>query len=211
MNNNTIAVIGGTGKSGKYLLNQLLKNHYRVRVLMRDPSKNPIDHSLAEIVQGDARDYQSVSTLLKNCHAVISTLGQPRGESSIFSQATQNVVKAMNNYAIDRYIVTTGLHVDTPLDQKDEKVQFSTRWMYDNFPEITRDKQVEHDFLVKCDVDWTLVRLPLIIQTDECFATEANLQNCVGEKISATDLASFLIGQLTDDTYVKKSPFLYNL
>jgi len=32
-----------------------------------------------------------------------------------------------------------------------------------------------------------------------------------GEKISATDIAIFLIEQLSDDTYVKKSPFMANV
>ena len=112
---------------------------------------------------------------------------------------------------VKRYIVTTGINVDTPDDVKDPKTKFATDWMYENFPETTQDKQVEHDYLAKSTVDWTLVRLPMIIQTDESFEIQTDLKNCAGDKISAFDLANFLIGQLEDQTYVGKSPFLSNL
>jgi hypothetical protein len=138
-------------------------------------------------------------------------LGQPEGESPIFSQASKNVVRAMVEYGINRYIVTTGLNVNTPFDQKDVKVRSATNWMYEHYPETTRDKQVEYDFLFKSEVEWTLVRLPLILQTDEKFPVNVSLENCPGEKISSVDLADFLIAQLSDETYSKMSPFLYNI
>jgi putative NADH-flavin reductase len=205
-----IAVIGGTGKSGKYLVNRLIENRFRLKVLVRDLQNLKDVHPFVEIVEGDARDYNSISSLVSGCGAVISTLGQPKGESSIFSQATKNVVKAMTELRINRYIVTTGLNVDTPFDQKDQKAQFATNWMHENFPETTKIKQVEYDFLSKSEIEWTLVRLPLIVQTEEKFPFNVSIENCPGEKISSTDLADFLIAQLSDRSYIKKSPFLFN-
>jgi hypothetical protein len=116
----------------------------------------------------------------------------------------------MNSNGIKRYIVITGLNVDTPFDNKNEKVKMATEWMYQNYPETTLDKQKEYELLVKSNLDWTLVRLPLIIQTDESFETETNLYDCIGENISANDLSEFLISQIDDKTYFNKSPFLYN-
>ena len=83
--------------------------------------------------------------------------------------------------------------------------------MYQNYPKTTKDKQDEYDILVNSNVDWTLVRLPLIIPTSEHFKTEANLVDCVGDKISAADLSEFLVSQIDDETYRKQSPFLYNV
>lgn len=211
MKTNKIAVIGGTGKSGKYLLNRLIENQYKLKILVRNPQDLTVDHSFVETVKGDARDYESILLLVSGCDAVISTLGQPKGEPSIFSQATKNVVRAMLKWGIDRYIVTTGLSVNTSFDQKDPKVRFATDWMYDHYPETTRDKQVEYDYLSKSKIEWTSVRLPLIVQTEEKFPIEVNLGNCPGEKISSTDLADFLIVQLSDRTYIRKSPFLSNI
>ena len=46
----------------------------------------------------------------------------------------------MSHYGIGRYIVTTGLSVNTPSDHKNEKVKMATDWMYQNYPETTTDK-----------------------------------------------------------------------
>lgn len=211
MNTNTIAVIGGTGKSGKYLVQQLLDKNYSIKLLLRNPENFILQNPLIEIVKGDARDYDSIQNLIKDCNIVISTLGQPAGEESIFSDATKNIIKAMNFHGIKRYIVTTGLNVNTPFDNKNEKVKMATDWMYQNYPKTTADKQKEYKLLTESNLDWTLVRLPLIVQTSETFATEVNLKDCKGENISATDLGQFLISQIKNDDFIKQSPFLYNI
>jgi putative NADH-flavin reductase len=210
MKTNTIAVIGGTGKSGKYLVQNLLDKNYSIKLLLRNPENFTLENPLIEIVKGDARDYDSINNLIENCDIVISTIGQSVGEKSIFSDATKNVIKAMNFHGIKRYIVTTGLNVDTPFDHKNEKVKMATEWMYQNYPKTTADKQIEHEILTESNLDWTLVRLPLIIQTSESFPTEASLEDCKGENVSATDLAEFLVSQIDDETFIKESPFLYN-
>lgn len=211
MKTNTIAVIGGTGKSGKYLLQNLLEKGYHIKLLLRNPENFTIKSPLIEIIKGDARDGQSVDTLIKDCNVVMSALSQPVGEESIFSDAAKNITQSMSSHGIRRYIVIAGLNVDTPLDKKNIKVKQATDWMYQNYPKTTIDRQIEYEILTKSDLDWTLVRLPLIIQTSESFKTETSLEDCKGENISATDLAEFLVSQIDDTTYVKRSPFLYNL
>ncbi|MDF2550809.1 MAG: epimerase [Chryseobacterium sp.] len=210
MKTNKIAVIGGTGKSGKYLVQNLSDKNYSIKLLLRHPENFTIENPLIEIVKGDVRDFESVDHLIKDCTIVISTLGQPKGEDSIFSDASKNIIKAMKFYGTKRYIVTTGLNVDTPFDHKNVKVKMATDWMYQNYPKTTADKQKEYELLVDSHLNWTLVRLPVINQTSEIFTIEANLEDCKGENISATDLAEFLVSQIDDETFIQQSPFLYN-
>jgi putative NADH-flavin reductase len=207
-----IAVIGGTGKSGKYLVHELLNQGFNIKLLVRNPERFQIQSPLIEVIQGNINQYDTVFQLIEGCQAVISTLGlgQPNSETSIFSQATKNVLRAMEVGKIPRYIVITGLNVDTPSDQKSPKTKFATDWMKTNYPLTTSDKQLEYEILTKSDIDWTLVRLPLIEQTDERRKIKVSLEDCPGDKISTTDLAGFLIEQLTDKTYLKQSPFLAN-
>ncbi|WP_312768322.1 NAD(P)H-binding protein [Epilithonimonas sp.] len=206
-----IAVIGGTGKAGSFLVKKLLEKGFQIQLLLRNPENFSNQNPLIEIVKGDARDYDSINELIKTCDVVISTIGQPKGEKSIFSDSTKNIIQSMNSNGIKRYIVITGLNVNTLFDNKNEKVKMATEWMYQNYPETTLDKQKEYELLTESNLGWTLVRLPVIIQTDESFETEANLYDCIGEKISANDLSEFLISQIDDETYFRKSPFLYNL
>ncbi|KMQ61520.1 epimerase [Chryseobacterium angstadtii] len=211
MKTNTIAVIGGTGKSGNYLVQQLLKKGYSMKLLLRTPENFNDEDPLIEKIKGDARDFDAVNYLVKDCQAVINKIGQPAGETSVFTAATGNVIRAMNFHKIKRYISTTGLNVDTPFDQKNDRVRSATEWMYQNYPEITKDKQDEYELLVNSHLDWTLVRLPLIIPTSAQFKTEADLTDCKGEEISAADLSEFLVSQIDDRRYIRQSPFLYNV
>lgn len=207
-----IAVIGGTGKSGKYVVKQLIEKGFQIKLLVRNPVSLPTNSSI-EVVQGDVINYNAVETLLKGCQAVISTLGMgiPASDPTIFSQATTNIIKAMNELHIQRYIVTTGLNVDVPNDNKSQKTLLSTDWMKKTYPVSTANKQSEFNILSNSNIDWTLVRLPLIEQTDEKRQIVSSLNDCPGDKISATDLANFLIEQLSTEKFVRKAPFIANV
>ncbi|GAA0880188.1 SDR family oxidoreductase [Algoriphagus jejuensis] len=205
-----IAILGGTGKSGKYLVQHLLNEGYQLKLLLRNPENFTLQSPLIELVAGDARNYESIKSLVNGCQAVISTLGQPKGEPSIFSDATRNVIRAMADFRIDRYIITTGLNVDAPNDQKGERTKAGTDWMKIHYPMTTADKQVEYELLSTSTINWTLVRLPMIEQTDERRPTLVSLVDCPRGSISATDLAYFLAESLSDPNYFKKAPFIAN-
>jgi putative NADH-flavin reductase len=205
-----IAVIGGTGKSGSYLVKALTSQGFPVRLLVRNPAKFQHDYSQVQIIQGNVNDYAKVRELLEGCDAVISTLGLgiPASEPSIFTTSTTHVLEAMAKTGVSRYLVTTGLNVNSPFDKKGVKSQMATDWMKANYPVSTQNKQEEFAILSKSTVDWTLVRLPMIEQTDEVSEIDISLEDCPGDKISATNLANFLIEQLTETTYIRKAPFI---
>ena len=110
-------------------------------MIVRNPDTAQISSPLLEIVQGDARNAEAVRSLIEGCRAVISTLGQPKGEEPIFSQATTHVIRAMKEFGINRYILITGLNVDAALDKKNPKTLFATEWMKNNYPHTTADVQ----------------------------------------------------------------------
>jgi putative NADH-flavin reductase len=211
INHHHIAVIGGTGKSGKYLVKKLLEKGFRIKMLLRNPDQLKLHHPAMKKIKGDARNPADIVLLLESCTAVLSTLGQPKGEPPIFSTATKNVLDAMQKLNIERYIVTTGLNVDAPNDHKSEKVQQATDWMRTNYAPTTADKQAEYELLAQSELDWTLVRLPLIEQTDAASGIKVSLYDCPGDHISATDLANFIIEQLDSAEYIGKTPFIASI
>lgn len=208
-----IAVIGGSGKSGKYLVKRLLSQGYWVKLLLRNPEHFPESHPKITIVHVDAADYQQVFRLLEGCQAVISMLGLgiPASAPDIFTRSAQNVLQAMQRLDLRRYIVTTGLNVDTPFDSKGPKAVFGTDWMKQNFPVSTENKQSEYRLLADSPQDWTLIRLPQIVETENTFPVAVDLLDCPGDSISATDLADFAIAQLTDESFVRQAPFIANV
>ncbi|HEY4786017.1 MAG TPA: NAD(P)H-binding protein, partial [Bacteroidales bacterium] len=133
---NKIAVIGGTGKAGKYLVNQLVHQGYRVKALVRNPDKPELGDPLIETIKGDVTNYESVFSLIQECDAVISTLGQPKGEKPVHSVSASHIIKAMNALNIRRYIVITGLTIDTPFDKKSFKTKLLSKMIKLSYPAV---------------------------------------------------------------------------
>jgi putative NADH-flavin reductase len=183
-----------------------------MKLLVRNLAHFKTSNPLVEIIEGDVTNYNAVCQLIEGCEAVLSTLGLgiPPSEPTLFSKATDTIIRAMKEKGAHHYIVTTGLNVNTPLDKKGEKTAFATDWMYQNFPVSTANKQLEYEMLAASEIDWTLVRLPQIDQTEERSPINVSLEDCPGDKISATNLAYFLIDQLSDSTFIRKAPFIAN-
>lgn len=208
-----IAVIGGTGKAGKYLVEQLIENGYSFKALVRNRKNFTIENPLVEVIYGNVCDIEIVRTLLFECNAVISTLGMgiPFNNPIVCSSGTANILKVMLEFGINRYIVVTGLNVDTPFDKKSPTTKFATDWMYQHYPETTADRQKEYELLSTTNLDWTLIRIPLIKLTDQRFEIKVDLYDCPADSISATNLALFLIEQLNDKAYSQKAPFIAHI
>jgi len=204
-----VAVIGGTGKAGKYVVKQIVARGFIVRAFVRNPQKLQ-GIGLVEIVPGDVLDYDSVLNLFNGCDAVISTLGQTKGEDPVFSSAAKNIVKAMEVFQIKRYIVLTGLTLDTESDKKGLKTKIQSMLMRLLFRKIILDKQGEYKILLESNLDWTIVRIPFLELTDNQKIIETSLEDCKGSGIGSSDLAIFIVDQISDKTYFRKAPFIWN-
>lgn len=206
-----VALLGATGKAGNYLLTWLLHESYAVKALIRKPENYSFTHPLLEVVEGDIKDLQTARSLVQGCGTVLSMIGQKPDEVLISSLATANILLAMQEYSIKRYILLSGITPDAPGDKKSEKVQQSSAWMRQTYPEVTADKQKAYEFLVASNINWTMARVPWIEQTEEKRGIITSLKDSSGESISTADLADFFVSQLKDNTYIRKAPFVASL
>lgn len=205
-----IAILGGGGRTGMYLVSHLINQGYHLKLLLRKPENFSVKNSLIEIVKGDAVDMQAIRLLVQGCEAIISTVGQRKDEPLVASQTTVNVLEAMKENKIQRYILVAGLNVDTVFDKKSPQTTQATEWMKAHYSVYHEDKQKAYSILSASDRAWTMVRVPFIEFTDERNGLRVSLEDCLGTKISAADIAAFLVDQLNDTTYIRKSPFIAN-
>ena len=206
-----IAVLGGGGRTGKYLVNSLINRGFQVKLLLRKPEEFQLKSSLIEMIKGDATDPEAIRNLVQGCWAVISTVGQRQGEPLVASRAVTNVLEAMNTFGTKRFIALAGLNVDTPADRKSAETSMATKWMKANFPEIHTDRQKSYAILNESDLDWTLVRVPFIEFLDAEGELAVKLDDCPSGKINAGSLAAFLADQLSDVSYIWKAPFVASI
>lgn len=211
MKQQKIAVLGGGGRTGKYLVNQLIDKGFQLKVLLRHPEEFQIQSQQIEIVKGDATHPESIRQLVEGCEAIISVVGQRPGEPLVACRATQNLLDAMNEFGVKRLISLAGLNVDTLSDRKGKETLMATEWMKANYPEIHADRQKSYALLEKSSLDWTLVRVPFIEFQEASGELAVNPEDCPSGKINAGSLAVFLVDQLFDEKYHQEAPFVASM
>jgi hypothetical protein len=212
MERNTIAVIGGTGKAGKYIVNELLSKGYKVKLLARNPEKIDFISDHLEIIKGDATDFRSLGQLLENCNTLISSLGARKTDDKETDyKATVEIVRALKNARVTRYIFVTGFIIDTINDRKGFKSKLLSMIMKMMFPVVIRSKQMSFDLLNKTDIRYTMVRIPFLDLRKENGKLEICLDDVRGSKVAAQSLATFVVSLIENEEFIRKSPFVSSI
>ena len=114
MKYNSILVLGGSGETGKWVLQLAIERGHRLTALVR--SKENIDQRDGlELVQGDVLDAAALERVVEGKSAVISCLGIRRKTASnpwspllsavdFTERSAQNIAKAMKKHDVSRLI-----------------------------------------------------------------------------------------------------------
>ena len=209
-----ITIFGGTGESGLRTINRLLEAGYEVTAFARSPEKIGITHRNLRTVKGELSDYNTIERAIKNAAAVISLLGpNAKSKKLSVSQGTRNIIKAMENNGVKRLIATA-----TPSFQdSNDKFQFGFtigRMIVKIFlKEVYGDICETGSIVVKSNLDWTLLRLPMLSKKAGTGKISAGYTGDGTVKLfslSREDLAIFIIKQLEDRFYIHKAPVISN-
>ncbi|CAM4157705.1 SDR family oxidoreductase [Bacillus paramycoides] len=207
---NKIAILGANGKVGKFLINQALEKGYQVRILTRNSKNMRITNENIETISGDARDFSAIQELLQGCKAVINAVGQPKNESYIFSTVTKHILKVMKEYEMKRYILISGGSLNVKGDKKRIVNKIGANLFQLFLPKMMQDKYKELQIIQRSDVDWTIVRLPFVIEGNGIGNIKESLVDMPGIKIKNGDIAPFVIKQINSEKYVGKCPLISN-
>ena len=210
--NRTVALLGGTGMVGGYLLRDALARGYDVRVLARTPAKLNEFADRITIVQGDARDPAAIAALLSGSDVVISALGPVKGDGkaarTINTTATRNVLQAMADTGVSRYLVVSGAAVVMPGDQRDLLGWWIRTLARIGLSDALKDKQAEYALLADSDAEWVLVRCPLI--DPQAFRQPPMVSTLTPPafRVRAGEVSRFIFEWVDSSQYVREGPFL---
>ncbi|UXN67255.1 SDR family oxidoreductase (plasmid) [Phyllobacterium sp. A18/5-2] len=205
-----ILVLGATGPTGRHIVSQAVSRRYDVTVLVRSPEKAG-DLKGAKIVVGDARDEMALRHAIKGRDAVISALGTPVSpfrEVTLLSTATRALISAMKAEQVSRLVTITGIGAGDS--------EGHGGFLFDKliFPLLLRkvyaDKNRQEAIIKDSDLDWTIVR-PSILNNKPAhntIRTLTDLSGFHGGSISREDVATFILDQLTGETWLHKSPLI---
>ncbi|HDR5825470.1 TPA: SDR family oxidoreductase, partial [Bacillus anthracis] len=199
---NKIAILGANGKAGKILVNEALEKGYQVKILTRNSTNTEKINKNIETIIGDARNFSTIQDLLQGCSAVINAVGQPKNESYIFSTVTKHILEAMKESKIKRYILISGGSLNVTGDQKGIINKIGATLFKLFLPKMMQDKYKELQIIQNSEVDWTIVRLPFVIEGNGIGSIKESLVDMPGIKIQNGDIAPFVIKQINSDRYV---------
>ena len=204
-----ILILGSTGPTGLQLVTQALEKHHEVTALVRNPAKLNINHEKLTIITGDALDKNIVLKALAGQEAVISSLGkgQTLRSSGLITKAVSILVPAMNEMNVKRLIFLSGFGAGETFVQANllQKIIFRTFLI-----DIYGDKARAEKLIRSCTLDWTLVYPVVLTNTPETGKYQVGEKPVMKgmPKISRADVAEFMLRQLADNTFLKKSPVL---
>jgi hypothetical protein len=177
----TVLLVGGTGRTGRRVLQQLLKRGVRVRAIVRSGRKLPHDvagDSKLTVIEASLLSLRDEELLqhLRGCDAVISCLGHVLSLKGVFgpprdlvTRATMRLcrgIEALQPPAPVKLILMSSVSVNRPggLDTRRGSFERALLWMLCGVLPPARDNQRAADFLLErvgphgAFVQWALVR-----------------------------------------------------
>lgn len=204
-----LALFGATGKTGKPLVEQALAAGHSVTALARDPAKLGMEHASLRVVQGDVLDANAVAETLRGAEAVLTTLGPaPDAPPDVLSRGIGTIINAMRAAGQKRLIVMSSMGI---ADSK-HQVPFAFKMACLLIPVLRRsmnDHEVTDKLVRGSNLDWTLVRAAGLRDGPLMGNYKSGLDSTtIAGWINRPDVADFMLKQVGDTTYVRKTPWV---
>lgn len=204
-----ILILGSTGGTGQQLVAQSLKQNHEVTALARDPSRLKPNHERLTVVKGSVLNKDVLTNALEGKDAVLSALGVGKSLRSkdLMSDAVRLIIPAMHSKNVKRLVFLSAFGVGETFKQADFIQKMIFRLFLRN---IYADKSKADDQIRRSTLDWTLVYPVLLTNTPGTGKYKAGekLEMKGMPKISRADVAEFMLLQLSDNTFIKKSPII---
>jgi putative NADH-flavin reductase len=210
-----VAVFGATGKIGRHVIDQLLAAGHTVTAYARNPSKLTTTHPNLTVIQGGLDDPAGIGRAVEGADAVISALGPSlrRGATGTpVSDGTCTIVAAMHAAGARRFIGLATPSIADPRDRLTLKGKLLPVLARLALPNALTELRGMTDAITSSELDWTIARITSPNDQPATGTIRSGFlgRDKVGSAMTRAEIASFLISQLTDDTYHRAAPAISN-
>lgn len=204
-----VLVLGATGSVGQHMVKLGIEQGHGLTALVRSPEKLRAWEGRIRIIKGDALDKDAVDEAVHGQEASIYSLGvKTIGRTTLFSESTRILIAAMERNRVRRLVCVTGVGAGETKGHGG----FLYDWIL--YPLITKrlydDKEVQERLIAKSGLDWVIVR-PAVFREGP-LPGQLEVVTEVGEvkltRVTRKEVAAFVLAQLTDNRYLRKSPFI---
>ena len=209
----TVLIIGASRGIGLETVKAALHAGHSVRALARSARRIPVDHPKLEKMVGDALQVATVKRALTGVDVVIQSLGISAGPENIFnptrlfSIATRVLVAAMEEAQVKRLICVTGFGAGDSRGRGGFLYRVAFRLLVGR---IYDDKDVQERIVRRSKLDWVIARPVILTNGPKTNAYRALIdpRDWTCGFVSRVDVADFLVKQIEDDAFLRKTPVL---
>jgi len=207
-----VVIFGANGKTGILLVEQALANGHQVVAYIRRPESIRIDHPKLKIIIGNLNEPLKMKDAITGADACVSTLGGGSLTKHSFEtmNGIKNIISIMEITKVQRFIYLSSLGAGESRFLIPQPLRFLLTKFFLRVP--LADHNFNESNIVKSKLDWTLVRPGSLTdgQLTGDLKYGADKTKMKGNSsISRANVASFILQQLTDTTYIKKAVWLY--
>lgn len=212
-----ILIIGASKGIGLETVKAALEAGHGVRAFSRSAHRIAIEDDRLEKFDGDALDTSDIRAALDGVEAVVETLGVPLSLDTVlhgtdlYSRAGRILIDEMeaglSQGGPKRLIAVTGLGAGDARDHLGPLFQLGFQL---SLKRIYDDKDIEEQIIKRSRLDWTIARPGILSDGAPTGLYRALVDPAewrVG-KIRRSDVAQFLIDELEQPRFVKKTPLL---
>ncbi|MDQ2908749.1 MAG: SDR family oxidoreductase [Candidatus Eremiobacteraeota bacterium] len=203
-----VAIFGGTGGIGRWLVAIARENGDHVKVLVRDRRKLPSDLGAIGVLEGNVFDREAVATTVGGCDVVFSALGSDGlGRTDAYSRGTANILATMRENGPRRLLVVSSVGVED-----DPKLDFLGRRIV--MPlllgNVLADMRVMEREVEASSLIYTIVRPARLSDGPRTGLYRANDRFLPdgGRTISRADVADFMYRIVVDERTLRKTAAL---
>lgn len=209
-----ITIFGATGLTGQLVIEKALAAGHEVTAFARNPRKFTARSDKLRVVTGTLADAAGIESAVAGADAVVSLLG-PSGKSAgtPVTDGTRLIVAAMVKHGVKRLVATATPSAHDASDGSSWSFSLAVRliklFVGSAYEEIVGTAKVVRESAL----DWTLVRLPMLTSKPAPRAAKAGYVGDPGIhlfSLSRAALADFLLAQVEDETWRRKSPVVSN-
>jgi putative NADH-flavin reductase len=198
-----VLVLGATGGTGSHVLRVALSAGHEVTVLVRDASTLDVTDGV-RVLTGDATSAEDVRAAVAGQDAVLNAIGSRNIRHPVEVEVGRALLPAMRDAAVDRLVVCSAFGVgDTQADANTLQRMF----FHTVLGKVYAAKEVADAEVRTSGLDWTLV-YPTRLTDDPAtgsLATGERLPQGAGIHVTRADVARFMLAQLTDSTWSRKT------
>jgi putative NADH-flavin reductase len=209
-----ILILGATGRTGRLIVEEALKQGYELNVLVRDKNKISFSSKSIKVYQGTPARQTDLAAAMQGCDLIISALGIVRASDApwsklitaknFISESIKNVIAEADQQNLKRLITVSAWGVG----ETKKEIPFWLRWLinHTNLGPVYAEHEAEEKLLANSNLNWTAVRPVALNESKKIKTLKVSFNNFPKPslQISRQSVAKFIVDIVKSDMYDMK-------